>query len=304
MIGRPDVYAWWSIAVALAVLALKLVAWGVTGGAALFSDAAENTVNVATAVMTVATLVWAARPADAGHNYGHGKAEFFAAVVEGVLIVVAALLIVRHAWDVWRHPAPLESPGIGLMFTVAAGLGNALWARLLIRNGTRLRSPALVADGRHVLADVVTSVGVFTGVVLVVVTGLAWLDPLVGALAALMVLASGFHLIGQSVGGLLDAAPAEEERDRIRAVLAAILEDEAGVANSDVFEVHDLRVRRAGRNSFMEFHLVVPGAMSVEAAHRICDRMEAALTEAMPELRVTIHVEPEEKAKHVGVEVA
>jgi divalent metal cation (Fe/Co/Zn/Cd) transporter len=147
-------------------------------------------------------------------------------------------------------------------------------------------------------------------VVLVVVTGVAWLDPLVGALAAGMVLASGFHLIGESVGALLDAAPAQGELARIRGVLAAILADEAeganeaGVARSDVFEVHDLRVRRAGRNTFMEFHLVVPGAMSVAAAHRICDRMEAALREAMPELRVTIHVEPEEKAKHVGVVVS
>jgi cation diffusion facilitator family transporter len=304
MTSRTNVYAWWSIAVALAVLGLKLAAWAVTGGAALFSDATENTVNVATAMMTVATLVWAARPADAGHNYGHGKAEFFAAVIEGVLIVVAALLIVRHAWEVWRHPVALERPGIGLMLTAVAGTANGLWARLLIRSGTRLRSPALVADGKHVLSDVVTSAGVFMGVGLVVVTGLQWLDPLVGALAALMVLASGFHLIGESVGGLLDAAPAEGELARIRGVLAAILEDEAGVARSDVFEVHDLRVRRAGRNSFMEFHLVVPGAMSVAAAHRICDRMEAALREAMPELRVTIHVEPEEKAKHGGVAVS
>lgn len=301
---RAEGLAWWSIAVGAAVLGLKLVAWRVTGGAALFSDAAENSVNVATAVMTVATLLWAARPADAGHNYGHGKAEFFAAVVEGVLIVVAALLILRHAWDVWRHPVPLERPGVGLMFTVAAALGNAAWARVLIRNGRRMRSPALVADGRHILSDVVTSAGVFAGVVLVVVTGLRWLDPLVGALAAAMVLASGFHLIRDSVGGLLDAAPAEGERARIRAILATIVMDEAGHAHSDAFEVHDLRVRQAGRSAFMEFHLVVPGAMSVAQAHRICDRMEAALKEEMDGLRVTIHVEPEEKAKHPGVAVS
>ena len=303
MAARAESFAWWSIAVGLAVLALKLAAWGVTGGAALFSDAAETTVNVATAVMTVATLLWAARPADAGHNYGHGKAEFFAAVIEGVLIVVAALLILQHAWEVWRHAMPLKRPGVGLLLTaVATGL-NAVWARLLIQNGTRIRSPALVADGRHILSDVVTSAGVFAGVALVVATGLRWLDPLVGALAAAMVLASGFHLIRASVGGLLDAAPSEEVRLRIRAALAAILEEEAGIAQSDVFEVHDLRVRQAGRTAFMEFHLVVPGGMSVSQAHRICDRMEAALKAEMGDLRVTIHVEPEEKAKHSGVVV-
>lgn len=304
MTRRAEDFAWWSIAVGGAVLALKLAAWGVTGGAALFSDAAESTVNVATAVMTVAILLWAARPADAGHNYGHGKAEFFAAVIEGVLIVVASLLILHHAWNVWRHPVALNQPGIGLVFTVAATVLNALWARLLVRNGRQLRSPALVADGRHMQADVLTSLGVFIGVVLVVVTGLRWLDPLVGALAAGGVLASGFHLIGESVSGLLDAAPAETERARIRAVLAAILEEEADGAQSDVFEVHDLRMRQAGRAAFMEFHLVVPGSMSVSQAHRICDRMEAALREEMRGARVTIHVEPEEKAKHAGVVVS
>jgi cation diffusion facilitator family transporter len=304
MATRAESFAWWSIAVGGAVLALKLAAWGVTGGSALFSDAAESTVNVATAVMTVAALLWAARPADEGHNFGHDKAEFFAAVVEGVLIVVASLLILRHAWLVWQHPAPLERPGLGLLFSMTATVVNAVWARLLIRNGRQIRSPALVADGRHILADVVTSIGVFAGVVLVVVTELRWLDPLVGGLAAVMVLVSGFRLIGESLGGLLDAAPAEAERARIRTVLASILEEEAGDARSDVFEVHDLRVREAGRTAFMEFHLVVPGTMSVSHAHRICDRMEAALKGEMTGLRVTIHVEPEEKAKHPGVVVS
>lgn len=304
MMRGAEQFAWWTIAVGVVVLALKLAAWGVTGGAALFSDAAESTVNVATAIMTVATLVWAARPADAGHNYGHEKAEFFAAVIEGVLIVVAALLILRHAWIVWRHPAALQRPGLGLLFTVLATIGNGAWSRVLVSNGARMRSPALIADGKHLLADVLTSAGVFAGVVLVVVTGMQWLDPLVAALAAVMVLLTGSHLIGQSVGGLLDAAPAAAVLARIRAVLADILVEEAGGARSDVFEVHDLRVRQAGRAAFMEFHLVVPGAMSVSQAHRICDRMEAALRGEMAGLRITIHVEPEEKAKHAGVAVS
>ena len=301
---RAEGFASWSIAVGLAVLALKSLAWHVTGGAALFSDAAESTVNVATAAMMVGTLFWARRPADEDHHYGHGKAELFAAVIEGVLIVVAALLIVRHAWEVWRHPVPLQRPSLGLLFTVLASIVNGVWAKLLISNGKRLHSPALRADGRHILADVVTSAGVFVGVVLAAETGLRWLDPLVGALAAAMVLASGFQLIAENVAGLLDAAPAEDVLAAIRAVLLGILAEEARDAGSDVFEVHDLRVRRAGHTAFAQFHLVVPAAMSVAAAHRICDRMEAALGESMPALRVTIHVEPEEKAKHRGVAVS
>ncbi len=282
-----------SIVVGLSVLALKAAAWQITGSAALFSDAAESVVNVVAAMVAFAALRLAARPADANHPYGHDKAEFFAAVIEGTLIIVAAGLILDHAWQVYRHPAPLSAPLRGMALNALATLGNAGWALVLLRRGRALRSAALRADGQHLLTDVVTSAGVLAGVGLVVATGIAWLDPLLAALTAGYILVAGIRVIGESVGGLMDAAPAEDTVARIRRVV--------GEAASGAIEAHDLRMRAAGRLTFMEFHLVVPALMTVADAHAICDRIEAALKAEMEELVVTIHVEPEGKAKHHGV---
>jgi len=282
-----------SIAVGLAVLALKLAAWLVTGSAALYSDAAESVVNVAASGIALLALRLAAKPADANHPYGHDKAEFFAAVIEGVLIVVAALTILQHVWEVWSHPAPIEAPLLGIGLNAASTVLNLAWGVLLVRSGRRLRSPALAADGRHLLGDVVTSVGVLAGLALAVATGLTWIDPLLAGLTAVYILASGSMVIGESVGGLMDAAPAAVIVARIRALV--------GQHAQGAIEAHDLRTRHAGRLTFLEFHLVVPGAMTVADAHAICDRVEAALKAEMEGLMITIHVEPEGKAKHHGV---
>ena len=282
-----------SIVVGLLVLALKLAAWWLTGSAALFSDAAETVVNVAAAVIALAAVRFAALPADANHPSGHDKAEFFAAVIEGVLIVVAALVILDHAWFVFNHPAPIDAPLLGMAINAGSTVINAAWAVVLIRRGKALRSPALRADGQHLLGDIVTSAGVLIGVGLVVLTGLQWLDPLLAAVTAGYILVSGYRVVRESVGGLMDAAPAAEIVERIRVLV--------GTHAEGAIEAHDLRMRHAGRASFLEFHLVVPGAMSVADAHVICDRIEAALKAEMEGLLITIHVEPEGKAKHRGV---
>jgi cation diffusion facilitator family transporter len=282
-----------SILIGSLVLALKLGAWRLTGSAALFSDAAETVVNVAAAAVALGALRFAALPPDANHPYGHDKAEFFAAVIEGVLIVVAALVIMEHAWVVWRDPQRIEASLPGMAMNAVSSVLNAVWALVLLRGGRRLRSPALAADGRHLMADVVTSVGVLAGVGLAVLTGLLWLDPLLAALTALYILGSGALMVRDSVGGLMDMAPAAVIVERIRKVVAEHAEG--------AIEAHDLRTRTAGRLTFLEFHLVVPGAMSVSDAHAICDRIEAALKAEMNELVITIHVEQEGKAKHRGV---
>jgi cation diffusion facilitator family transporter len=282
-----------SIAVGAVVLALKLAAWKITGSAALFSDAAETVVNVVAACVAWGALRFAAIPADANHPYGHDKAEFFSAVIEGVLIVLASVLIVEQAWLAWRNPQPLEQGLLGLGLNAVSSVLNVGWASLLLRRGKSLRSPALMADGRHLMSDVVTSVGVLVGVGLVFATGLEWLDPVVAVMAALYVLVSGISVIKGSVSGLMDEAPSEEVMSRIRAIVA---EHAQGA-----IEAHDLRTRHAGRLMFLEFHLVVPGAMAVKDAHAICDRIEAALKAEMEGLMITIHVEPEGKAKHHGV---
>lgn len=284
-----------SIAVGAVVLAMKTGAWWATGSAALFSDAAESTVNVLAAIVALLALRFAAQPADANHPYGHDKAEFFAAVIEGSLIVLAAVLIVEQAWQSYLHPLPLEKAGLGLALNAGSSVLNVVWAVLLQRRGRELRSPALMADGRHLMADVVTSAAVLIGVGLVLQTGIIWLDPAVAVLAAGYVLVSGVLVIKGSVGGLMDAAPSGDIVSRIREIV--------GVQAAGALEAHDLRTRHAGRLTFLEFHLVVPGTMPVQEAHDICDRIEAALKAEMDGLMITIHVEPEGKAKHHGVPV-
>ncbi len=278
-----------SIGVGLLVLALKAAAWWVTGSAAFYSDALETVVNVAASGMAFGALGFASKPADLNHPYGHDKAEFLAAVVEGVLIVVAAVSILSHAWTTWQHPHNLRAPALGVGFSLAATAVNGSWALVLFGAARRARSPALRGDAKHLVGDVVTSIGIVLGVALVLATGVLRLDPLVAAGTAAYVLWTGVHLIGESVGGLMDMAPADGTVERINAVLRA--------NGNGAIEAHDIRARQAGRLTFVQFHLVVPGAMSVMAAHDICDRLETALKADMDHLVVNIHVEPETKSK-------
>ena len=290
---RTQQIASFSIVLGVSVLALKAGAWWLTGSAALFSDALESTVNVAAALIALGALRFAERPADANHPYGHQKAEFFAAVIEGVLIIVASLAILQHAWQSWRAPAPLLLPWQGLALNGLATVLNAAWGTVLVRAGRTARSATLTADGRHLWADVATSAVILAGLGLARATGLAVLDPALAALVAVYVLWSGTSLIGESVGGLMDAAPAPDVVERIRRLV--------GEHAEGALEAHDLRTRHAGRQTYLEFHLVVPGTLQVSQAHEICDRIEAALREDMKHLIITIHVEPEGKAKHHGV---
>jgi len=282
-----------SVGVALLVLALKAGAWWLTGSVALFADALESVVNVAAARAALMAIRFAALPPDANHPYGHTKAEYFSAVLEGALIIVAALLILHEAWAAWRAPRAPDEPVLGLVVSAVATAVNAGWSAVLFRRGRAARSPALLADARHLLADVVTSLGVLVGVGLVVLTGILWIDAAVAALTALNILWSGSKVMRESVAGLMDEAVPQDLLARIR---AAVSTHAAGA-----IEAHDLRSRHAGRLTFIEFHLVVPGDMRVVEAHAICDRIEAALKAEIEGAVITIHVEPEGKAKHQGV---
>jgi divalent metal cation (Fe/Co/Zn/Cd) transporter len=256
-----------SIAVGVLVLAIKFAAWWVTGSVALYSDALESLVNVATAVAALLAVRLAAQPPDANHAYGHSKVEYFSAAFAGALIIVAAV----------------------------ASVVNLVWARVLIGRGERHRSPALSADGRHLMADVVTSVGVIVGILLAIRLDMPVLDPLLATLVAVNILWSGSRVIRESLGGLMDEAAPQEMLERIRDVISQHAEG--------AIEAHDVRTRLAGRITFVDFHLVVPGRMTVEESHEICDRIEAALRKTIEDAIVTIHVEPESKAKHCGVPV-
>lgn len=284
-----------SLLVGLVVLGLKLLAWYVTGSIALYSDALESIVNVVTAIAALVAVRLAQKPADAALPYGYHKAEYFSAVLVGVMIIVAAILIAREAVAGLFAPRLLDAPVQGLAISAAATIINIVWAYVLIRQGRLARSPALQADGRHLLTDVVSTGGVLAGLVLVYATGWAILDPILAALVALNILWSGWAVIRDSVGGLMDVAVPPETQKRIREVIAGNAEG--------AIEAHDIRTRQAGKMTFIDFHLVVPGAMSVEAAHTICDTIEAKLREAVNDLQITIHVEPEDKAKHSGIVV-
>jgi cation diffusion facilitator family transporter len=279
----------WSIAVALGVMALKFVAWRMTGSVALYSDALESIVNV----IAAAAAYWAIRvshkPPDSTHQHGHHKAEYFSAVLEGVLIVLAAVLIIAEVWKAWQQPIVLEQPWEGLAVNGLAALVNGAWAGLLIRTGRKGRSPALVADGRHIMTDVVTSVGVIAGLIGAVVTGWTVLDPLLALIVALNILWQGWGVIGSSVDGLMDKAVEPDEHMRIRDIISA--------NSRGALEVHDLKTRIAGRATFIEFHMVVDADMSVGESHVICDRIEEALKAEIPSVRVIIHVEPDDEAK-------
>ncbi|WMS41470.1 cation diffusion facilitator family transporter [Acuticoccus sp. MNP-M23] len=279
-----------SIAVGIAVLGIKFAAWGLTGSVALLSDALESVVNVGAAIAALFAVRLSQLPADENHPYGHHKVEYLSAVLEGALIVLAAFLILREAIGGFMNPQQIEAPWLGLAINASAGAINAAWAVVLIRFGRRHRSPALSADGRHLAADTVTTVGVLLGLILSVVTGWAILDPLLAGAVACNVIWSGWSLIRESVGGLMDAAPPPDELDRIREAIAK----SAGGA----IEAHDLRARHAGRRTFVDFHLVVPEDMNVTDAHEICDRIERAVRKTVGEALISIHVEPEHKSKH------
>jgi cation diffusion facilitator family transporter len=250
-------------------------------------------VNIAAAAAAWVAVRLGAKPADPRHPYGHHKAEYLSAVLEGVLIVVAALLIIGEAYLGFAAPRPLDAPTVGLLVSMLASVVNGSWAALLIRVGRLRHSPALTADGWHLFSDVLSSLAVLAGVALAVLTGWGLLDPALAMLMALVILWTGWRLVRDSVGGLMDEAVEPELFDQIRRTI-----EETGGGS---IEAHDLKTRRAGSASFVDFHLVVPGTMSVTAAHEICDRIERALRAGNPSMSISIHVEPHEKAKGSGV---
>lgn len=284
-----------SIFVGLAVLGLKLLAWAMTGSIALLSDALESVVNVATAIAALVAIRIATLPADANHPYGHHKAEFFSAILEGVMIIIAALFILREAYQGFIAPTVLVAPLEGLLVNGAASVVNGVWCWVLISQGRKRRSPALLADGHHLLTDVLSSLGVTFGVLIAILSGWAVLDPLMAGLVALNILWSGWRVMRGSISGLLDESLPDDILADVRRIIA--------VEATGAIEAHDLRTRHAGPATFVEFHLVVPGESTVLAAHETCDRIEAALKAVIPECVVTIHIEPDHKAKHSGIVV-
>ncbi|MBB5514213.1 cation diffusion facilitator family transporter [Rubricella aquisinus] len=278
-----------SILIGVAVLCIKLSAYVATGSVAVLSDALESVVNVLAALLALFAVRVAQRPADANHPHGHEKAEYLAAIVEGALVLAAAILILREAIVALLNPAPVSLPPIGMAALVLATILNLVWARVLIRRGTTLRSPALKADGHHLNTDVITTIGVVAGLGLAIATGWYWIDPVLAIAVSIHVLASGYRMVRSSLAGLMDETVDAGSLEEIEQVVAQHL--------GPALEAHDLKVRPLGRGLAVEMHLVVPGRMSVQDAHVICDRIEDALAPLVHGGDVLIHIEPAPHAK-------
>lgn len=277
-------FAWMSIAAAIVTILLKGAAWQVTGSVGLLSDAAESLVNLVAAVVALIALTVAMRPPDKNHHFGHSKAEYFSAATEGMMIIVAAAVIVVSSVRRFLNPQPLDQVGLGLAISVVASVVNGVVGWVLIKVGRRHRSMTLVADGKHLWTDVVTSIGVIIGVALVWLTKWERLDAIVAFAVAINILFTGWSLLRQSTEGLMDISLPREENDLLRGVLDRF--------RSQEIDFHAYRTRESGHRRFMECHMLVPGNWTVQAGHDAIEDVTDALHEVMPELRVLIHLEP------------
>jgi cation diffusion facilitator family transporter len=273
-----------SIAAAVITIGLKGAAYALTGSVGLLTDALESVVNLVAAVTAYFAIGYAARPADTNHTYGHEKIEFFSSGLEGALIVVAGLGAAGYGVHRLIVPAALDELRIGAVLALAASAVNLAVARVLLRYGRKHKSIVMEADGQHLMSDVWTSAGVLLGIALVSLTGLTFFDSLLAIAMGLHITRTGWGLVGRSFDGLMDHAIPTEERDRIREVIRANLPHGA--------TFHLLRTRLSGARRFIEFHLLVDGDISVRAGHHLASKLEAALETALPEVAVTIHVEP------------
>jgi cation diffusion facilitator family transporter len=276
-------FAWLAIAAAVATMALKTLAYYVTGSVGLLSDALESLVNLAGALMALAMLTAAARPPDQDHAYGHSKAEYFSSVLEGTLILIAAASIAVAAVGRLVHPQPLQKVAAGLGVAIAASAINLVIALVLLRAGRRERSIALEASARHLLTDVWTSAGVVVGVAAVAVTGWQPLDPAVALIVAANIVWSGYRLVRASIAGLMDTALPAEEYASLRRVLDAHVEN--GI------QYHALRTRESGARRFVSVHVLVPGDWTVHRGHALLERIEADIREVVPNVTVLTHLE-------------
>ncbi|NUN65601.1 cation transporter [Pseudanabaena biceps] len=282
-------YAFLSIAAAILTIALKFGAYLLTNSVGFLSDAMESGVNLVAAIGAVWAITYAAKPPDEEHVYGHSKAEYFSSGFEGALILVAAVSIAIAAIPRLVDPQPLEQIGLGLGLSVFASLVNGGVALILLREGKRLHSITLKADAHHLLTDVWTSVGVILGILLVSVTGWLILDPIIAFVVAANIVWTGIKLIKESGSALLDASIPLEEQQMIKEILSSYHQQE--------IQFHAIRTRMAGTKRFASFHVLVPGAWTVQQGHDLCEEVETNICGALPNINVMTHLEPLEDPK-------
>lgn len=279
-------FAWLSIIAATATIALKTLAWWITGSVSLLADALESLVNLAGATFALWMILITRVPADAEHPFGHGKAEYFAGGFEGVLILGAAGAIVITAVLRLLDPQPLEAIGLGLGFSVVSTAINYAVAVTLRKAGARLNSFALEADSKHLMTDVWTSVGVVAGLLVFAVSGWAWIDPVIAIAVGLHILHEGYRLVSGAVHGMMDSALVEDKLANITSALDAFAERDVAYKN--------LKTRRAGTVSFIQVDVLVPRHWTVGKGHDVLDEIERCLAEIVPGANIVTHLEPKD----------
>jgi cation diffusion facilitator family transporter len=279
-------YAVLSIVTAVLTIGLKVGAYLLTGSVGLFSDAAESVVNLVAAVAALWALVYASRPPDEEHAFGHNKAEYFSSGLESALIIIAAIWIGSAAWERLVDPQPLENVGLGLSISLVAAALNGGVALVILRAGRRLRSITLRADAQHLFTDVWTSLGVVLGIVAVQLTGWLVLDPLIGLLVAANIVWTGVRLLRDTASGLLDRALPPEDQEKISKILSCYEERDV--------RFHALRTRASGQRRFISMHILVPGGWTVQQGHDLSEKIERDLAEALPRSTFFMHLEPSE----------
>lgn len=287
-------FAWLSIATALVTILLKALAWQLTGSIGLLSDALESLVNLAGATMALAMISLAEQPADEQHAYGHGKAEYFSAGFEGLLILAAAAAITLTAVDRLFDPQAIEQAGIGLIVSAIASALNLATALALLAAGRKYRSLTLEADARHLLTDVWTSIGVMAAVGAVALTQWLWLDPLIALLVAANIVRAGWGLTLRAIRGLMDNSLPAEECTKIIAILDGY--------RCEGLDYHALRTRESGARRFVSVHILMPGDWTILRGHEYAERLEAEIRAALPQTTILTHIEPfEDPASHTDL---
>lgn len=291
-------YLYLSIAAAIVTILLKFYAFHVTGSMGLFSDALESFVNLFAALFALLMLHLSRKPADQEHEFGHGKAEYFSSAVEGALILIAAFTIIRSALPRIIDPQPLVNINTGLLFSLLASLVNLLVGLVLINNGKKKKSLLVEADGRHLMTDVYTSVGVILGIIMVELTGWLMIDPIIAILVGLNIIYSGYKLIHRSARELMDASIPEDELEKVTVYLDSL-------GNREI-EYHSLLTRMSGPRRFISMHLLVPGDWSVKRGHDCADEVEETIIAMFREpVTVSTHIEPVEdpaSMKDIGID--
>lgn len=273
--------AYISLFVGIGMFAAKFFAFFLTGSAAIFSDAAESVVHILATLMALYSIILSSKPADKSHLYGHGNIEFFSAGIEGILIVIAALFIIYESVSDIVSGSQLQKLDLGIIIISGAGLINLFLGTYLIRTGKKTNSLTLIADGKHVLTDSYTSIGVLIGITLVLFTGITLLDPIFAIAVAINILFTGFQLVRKSIGGLMNETDPE--------ILARITETLTGHKRSYWIDIHELRYWQSGDIIFIDFHLILPYYFTIEQSHKEENEIEEILNKDFPNSQIKIH---------------